>query len=120
MNDNRLSTNKNLSSSELTIIDIDTKVKELLSQPSNFEVHSDGRIYIKSEQTYWKGRGNVELEVFNKDGLLLYSFQNLEKAANFFNLNKHIIKYRLNSGKPLLLKLEKTEKEVYFKRAKNN
>ena len=61
MNDNRLSTNKNLSSSELTIIDIDTKVKELLSQPSNFEVHSDGRIYIKSEHTYWKGRGNVEL-----------------------------------------------------------
>ena len=52
MNNHRLSTNKNLSSSELKIIEIDTKVKELLSQPSNFEVHSDGRIFIKSEQKF--------------------------------------------------------------------
>ena len=28
---------------------------------------------------------------------------NLEMTANFFNVNKHIIKYRLNTGKSFIL-----------------
>jgi hypothetical protein len=43
-------------------------------------------------------------------------------AANFFNISKHLIKYRLNSGKSFLLPLVFAEpglagKEVYFKRS---
>jgi hypothetical protein len=43
-------------------------------------------------------------------------------TANFFNVSKHIIKYRLNSGKPLILPTAMLpqasgEKEVYFKRS---
>ena len=68
-----------------------------------------------------KGRGGyaVEIEVYNKEGLLLYSFDNLEMTANFFNVDKHIIRYRLNSGKTLKLPLLGSAKreEVYFKRA---
>lgn len=104
------------------------KVRKLLSKPSNFEAYPDGKIFIKSEKKFWKGRGNVKIEVYNKEGLLLYSFENLEMTANFFNVSKHIIKYRLNSGMPLILQTEKlpqvsvetlrcAAKEVYFKRA---
>ena len=63
----------------------------------------DGKIFIKSEQNFWKGRGNVEIEVYDKEGLFLYCFDNLEMTPNFFNVNKHIIKYRLNTGKSFLL-----------------
>lgn len=67
------------------------KVKNLLSKTSNFEVYPDGKIFIKSENKFWKGRGNVKIEVYDKEGLLLYSFENLEMTANFFNVSKHII-----------------------------
>ena len=78
------------------------------------EVYPDGKIFIKSEQNFWKGRGNIE--VYDKEGLVIYCFDNLEMTANFFNVNKHIIKYRLNTGNSLLLPCAFGEKEVYFKR----
>src|ERR1700750_1134500 len=94
------------------------KINSLLSRPSNFEVTSNGKIFIKSEQKFFKGRGNVEIEAFDKDGVLINSFDNMEIAANFFNVKKHIIKYRLDSGSPLILNDNSFKiKEVYFKRA---
>jgi hypothetical protein len=118
MNNNRLSTNiKNLDSSLLPeqVLKnklLDEKVKELLNSPSNFELQNDGKILIKSEQTYWKGRVNVAIEVFDKSGLLLYTFENVKMTTEFFNVKIHIIRSRLNTGKPLLVK----EKEYFFKR----
>jgi hypothetical protein len=38
-------------------------------------------------------------------------------TANFFNGNKHIIKYKLNTGKYFILPFASGEKEVYFKRS---
>lgn len=43
-------------------------------------------------------------------------------TAKFFNVNKHIIRYRLNPGKSLILPIAlgdgvETEKEIYFKRS---
>ena len=44
----------------------------------------------------------------------------MEAAANFFNVKKHVIKYRLDSGTPLILNDDLYEtKEVYFKRSIN-
>jgi len=40
-------------------------------------------------------------------------------TANFFNVNKHIIKYRLNTGKSCILPCAFGEKEVYFKRSRS-
>ena len=93
------------------------KVKNILNKPSNFKVYPDGKVFIESEQKFWKGRGNVEIEVYDKEGLFLYCFDNLEMTANFFNVNKHIMKYRLNTGKSFILPFAFGEKEVYFKRA---
>ena len=97
------------------------KINSLLSKPSNFEVTSNGKTFIKSEQKFFKGRGNVEIEAFDEKGVLINSFDNMEIAANFFNVKKHIIKYRLDSGSPLVLNENSFKiKEVYFKRAIDN
>lgn len=61
------------------------------------------KFLLNQNKKLWKGRGNVEIEVYDTEGLFLYCFDNLEMTANFFNVNKHIIKYRLNTGKSLLL-----------------
>lgn len=115
MNNYRLSTkNKNFNKeNDLKDNLWDKKVIEFLSKPSNFEIHPDGKILIKSENTYWKGRGNVCIEVYNEQGLLNFSFENLEKTGNFFNVSKQIIRYRLDTGKPLKIENNK----FYFKRA---
>jgi hypothetical protein len=125
MNNNRLSTNTRKALSNSSGLELDTekenslnynllleKVTDFLGKPSNFEVYPDGKIFIKSSQKFWKGRGNVKIEVYDKEGFFLYSFDNLEMTAKFFNVNKHIIKYRLNSGKALILPTG----EFYFKR----
>lgn len=126
MNNNRLSSNLSLGevntqkSCNEEILDyslIINKIKNLLKQPSNFEIYPDGKIFIKSELKFWKGRGNVEIEVFNNKNLLIYSFENLDSTAKFFNVSKHIIKYRLNTGKPLISESQNENNEVYFKRA---
>jgi hypothetical protein len=115
MNKNRLSTNDNILSKihDVNTSNLDKQIQELLSRSSNLEVHPDGKIFIKSEQVYLKSRGNVKIEVFNDKGLLLYSFENLEETGNFFNLSKHIIRYRLDTEKPLIINND----TFYFKRA---
>lgn len=75
------------------------------------------KFLLNQNKKFWKGRGNVENEVYDKEGLFLYCFDNLEMTANFFNVNKHIIKYRLNTGKSFILPFAFGEKEVYFKRS---
>ena len=64
-----------------------------------------------------KVEGKQKLKVYDKEGLFLYCFDNLEMTANFFNVNKHIIKYRLNTSKSFILPFAFGEKEVYFKRS---
>ena len=46
-----------------------------------------------------KGRGNTEINVYNKESLFFYSFDNLEMTGKFFNIDKHVIRYRLDTGK---------------------
>ena len=56
--------------------------------------------FLLNQKKFWKGRGNVENEVYDKEGLFFVCFcYNLEMTAKFFSVNKHIIKYRLNIGK---------------------
>lgn len=55
----------------------------------------------------------MAIDVFNKDDLLLYSFENLAKTAAFFKISSSKIKYRLETGKPLILE----QKEYFIKRS---
>jgi hypothetical protein len=54
MNNNRLSTNDKNLNKEKYLKDnlLDKKVKILLNKPSNFELHPNGKIFIKSENIY--------------------------------------------------------------------
>lgn len=57
------------------------RINTLLSKPSNFEITSNGKIFIRSEKKFFTGRGNVEIEVFDKEGDLINTFDNMEIAA---------------------------------------
>ena len=56
MNRNRLSTNV---VEGVKGINIQERVLNLLSGPSNYEIYRDGKILVKSSGVYLKGRGNI-------------------------------------------------------------
>ena len=102
MNNNRLSTNKSRSNLN-EIKDLDSKIKYLLAN-SNLEIHDNGKIFIKSSQTYLKGRGNIQIDVFNEEGTLFQSFESIKKAALFLILrvrSRSIVR-KLDSGDKIL------------------
>lgn len=112
MNNNRLSSNvkKNFFNENLAnYVSVVKDIDKLLQLPSNLEVTSEGKVWIKSEQRYLKGRGSVAIAVLDESGVLVNSFYNLESAASYFNTPKHLIKYRLDTGKSI-----KLDGKVYF------
>ena len=58
--------------------------RKLINEPSNYEIHPNGKIGIKSIGDYFKGRGNVKLEVLDDRGLLYKSFNSIKECAIFF------------------------------------
>jgi len=80
MNRNRLST----VSPQPKEIDIEERIQKLLAAPSNYEIHPNGKILIKSSGIYLKGRGNISIEVFDDEGLLVYDFDSIKECALFF------------------------------------
>jgi len=111
MNLNRLSTNikseaclegkiTKSSAGSSIIKDLDLKIKLLLEAPSNLEVHSDGKIYIKSLGKYLRGRGNVKVEVF-KEGIFFRSFDSIVDCSKHFKVDPKTINRRLDSGDTL-------------------
>lgn len=94
MNTRRLSTN-------LPIVipkEIKTRIKKLLNAPSNYKIHTDGRIYIISEEKFLRGRGNVEIELYSDKGVLIKSFNSIKECALIFNTSERTINRRLDSG----------------------
>lgn len=109
MNNNRLSTNKN----KVTVdINLETKIKNLLNAPSNLEIHPNGKIFIISKGKYLRGRGNLRIEVFDKDNNLLHYFDSIKMCALYFNTNTRKIYRLLESGNTIMFK----GKEVVLKR----
>ena len=96
MNNNRLSTNKNSLINSIPE-DLDLKIKNLLDS-SNLEVHENGKIFIKSSQTYLKGRGSVGVNVLNTHGEVVFKFNSIKDCALFFNVHTRTINRRLENG----------------------
>jgi len=84
MNQNRLSTNQISDNKDLNL---ENKIKDLLDAPSNYEIHPNGKIFIKSSGLYLKGRGNINVQMFNEQGLLVNYFDSILDCASFFNFN---------------------------------
>ena len=115
MNEKRLSTNliKN-SSGPLTdnydatlprknrwsYAEIIARALELLSTPSNYEIHSNGKIWVKSLGVYLKGRGNITVKAFNQEGEIMHSFNSINppECAQFFNVSDRTINRKLENG----------------------
>ena len=92
---------------------LNNRVLNFLSTPSNYETQPDGRIFIKSTGTYLKGRGNTGVNVFDGDtGEQIYSFNSIKECATFFNLHSRSINRRLSNEKTQKFK----DKNLRFKR----
>ena len=107
MNRNRLST----VSPQPKEIDIEERIQKLLAAPSNYEIHPNGKILIKSSGIYLKGRGNISIEVFDDEGLLVYDFDSIKECALFFGVSTRTIVRKLDNntsfpfnGKNLIIK----------------
>jgi hypothetical protein len=112
MNQNRLSTNitesEELFNKSSRAESLEIRLNSLLNSPSNLEYHSNGKIYIKSLGKYLKGRGNVGLDLFNSNGILIKSFDSIIDCASFFKVHSRTIIRRLDSGKKF-----EFENEIY-------
>ena len=118
MNNNRLSTNfsdelaapsdcsdsasilhcKNESSSHAKIRE---RALKFLSTPSNYEIHSSGKIWVKSLKVYLKGRGNIAVKAFNVKGEIIYSFSSIKECAQFFYVSDRTINRKLENSQEI-------------------
>lgn len=80
---------------------LNERISILLKAPSNYEIHKNGKIYIKSKGTYLKGIGTINIEVFNKEGVLINKFNSRSECARYFNLSDTTIGNRLNDNKAI-------------------
>ena len=115
MNSNRLSTSKvgNNNRDSLEKANVEERILNLLSSPSNYELHANGKIYIKSLGCYLKGRGNIGVLALDEKGKLMFNFNSINDCALFFNVHSRTIVRRLDkgtmfehNGKNLMLKRE--------------
>jgi hypothetical protein len=114
MNNNRLSTNKakSLVLPNISEIDLQKRVANLLATGSNYEIHEGGKIWIKSSGIYLRSRGNVAIRVINDKGVLVYSFDSIKECAIFFGVSDRTINRRLEKGSFCEIK----EQNLIFKR----
>jgi len=85
----------------------ESRIQNLIKVPSNYETHEDGRIFIKSNNIYLRGRGRVELALFNDKGLFIRSFDSIKSSASFFEVSEKTIYRRINKELYFLFKNEK-------------
>ena len=104
MNRNRLSTN--LTASQKSVPDniLNKKIFNVLNEPSNYELHSNGKIWVKSSGVYLKGRGNIKLEALDDKGILFKSFNSIKECAIFLGVSERTINRRLDNNKHFLFK----------------
>lgn len=112
MNNNRLSSNRGVSLPKVEREHLYLEIKNLLDGPSNIEVKKDGRLFIKSLNSFYKGSGKVRVEIKDKDGLVLNTFASLSDCAKFLGVSQPTAKNRLLKSqfflfqnKPYIIKL---------------
>ena len=109
MNNNRLSTSKISKDETKDVANLDKRVLNLISRPSNYELQADGKILIKSTGTYLKGRGNISVIALDKKGEVKFNFSSrlrrfqsktpgsIKNCALFFKVDSRTIIRRLDN-----------------------
>jgi hypothetical protein len=121
MNNNRLSSNRGVSSPKVEREHLYLEINKLLGGPSNIEVKEDGRLFIKSLNSFYKGSGKVRVEIKDKDGLVLNTFASLSDCAQFLGVSQPTAKNRLIKSqfflfqnKPYIIKLMNKDSDSLF------
>jgi hypothetical protein len=117
MNNKRLSTN--LSFSKVDRVQLYTEINKLLAGPSNFEVKADGRLFIKSLNSYYTGGGSTQVEIKDQKGLVVNTFSSLSDCARYLGLSQPTVKNKLTKNQPFLFEnklvyINKVTKENQF------
>lgn len=114
---NKIMNNRRLSTNIPFILpnNIEDRIQKLLEAPSNYKIHDNGKIFIISQGKYFKGRGNVKLEISNFDGLLINTFNSIKNCAQFFQVSQRTIIRRLDSGNVFVFK----DQNFFIKRTLN-
>ena len=98
MNRYRLSTNIKEDSLYINREELRERVLNLLSGPSNYEIHSNGKIWVKSLGVFLKGRGNVSINVLDPNNEIIFNFNSIKECAQFFNVSDRTINRKLDKG----------------------
>jgi hypothetical protein len=112
MNNNRLSTNLRSTCKhepEQLYLEIDKRAARcerarppsLLNRPSNYEVMEDGRLFIKSLNKFNNSGIKMQVEIKDKNGLVLYTSESILACAKFLGKSKSTVTRRLNDSKPI-------------------
>jgi len=79
-------------------LNLEVRINNLLEAPSNYELHNNGKVFIISEGRYLRGRGNVQVELFDVNGVLVNTFNSIRNCAEYFRVSERTINRRLDSG----------------------
>ena len=70
----------------------------LLQSSSNNEIHSNGKIFIKSLGVYLKGRGEVQIEVYDENNILINTFPSIKSCAVNLNISERSLIRKLDNN----------------------
>jgi hypothetical protein len=102
MNNKRLSTSTETSLSEVGREQLYLEINKLLNGPSNIEVKEEGRLFIKSLNSYYKGSGKTKVQIIDKKGLVFKTFISLSDCAKFLGVSQPTAKNRLVKNQEFL------------------
>lgn len=100
MKNNKLSTNLisercGVNKSKVEREPLYLEINRLLDGPSNIEVRKDGRLFIKSLNSFYKGREKTKVGLVDNDGLVFNTFSSLSDCAKFLGVTQPTVKNRL-------------------------
>lgn len=111
MNAKRLSNSKSKLVSREELL---TKIEELLSLPSNYEIKEEGRIWVISENKYYRDKNSIAVILQNGDGNVIEKpFETLTACAQSLGETRNLITRYMLKGEPLLI----NNKPVYIKKS---
>ena len=108
---------KKLSNSKSKLVsreELLTKIEELLSLPSNYEIKEEGRIWVISENKYYRDKNSIAVILQNGDGNVIEKpFETLTACAQSLGETRNLITRYMLKGEPLLI----NNKPVYIKKS---
>ena len=96
MNNNRLSSNNNVTDSLLLQKEID----KLLTGPSNYEIIK-GKVWIKSLNKYKSSSIKIKLAIIDEKGLILNSFDSVSSCSDFLGISRKTIMKKITENKAM-------------------